>query len=339
MQFAELTSTSRRIGATRARLEKTALLAGLLRRLAPDEIVPAVVVPLGAAAPGADRTGSRGGARGDARGRVRCRAVAHDRRRGRGVHEDRRRLGGGLDGRAPAPGSARCWRGRRREERDILVRLMLGELRQGALEGLMAEALANAAGDPAGGGPARRDARGRPRRRRARGADRRTRGPRAFPVSRCSVLSSRCSPSRPTASTTRWGGSARPRFEYKLDGARVQVHRSDDEVRVFTRGLNDVTAAVPELVEAVRALPARELILDGEVLALRPDGAPHPFQTTMRRFGRKLDVDALRGELPLTPFFFDVLRRRRHRPASMRRRASARARSRDRARTRRCRAW
>jgi DNA ligase-1 len=60
-------------------------------------------------------------------------------------------------------------------------------------------------------------------------------------------------------------------------------------------------------VEAAAALPARELVLDGEVLALRPDGTPHPFQVTMRRFGRKLDVQQMRGELPLTPFFFDCL--------------------------------
>src|SRR5262249_3060617 len=85
-------------------------------------------------------------------------------------------------------------------------------------------------------------------------------------------------------------------FEHKLDGARVQVHKSDNEVRVFTRLLNDVTPAVPELVERVRALPARELVLDGEALALRADGRPHPFQTTMRRFGRRLDVAALRAE-------------------------------------------
>jgi len=79
-------------------------------------------------------------------------------------------------------------------------------------------------------------------------------------------------------------------------------------VRVFTRGLNEVTAAVPELVEVVGALPARELILDGEVLALRPDGTPHTFQTTMRRFGRKLDVEEIRKDLPLTPYFFDLIR-------------------------------
>jgi len=98
-------------------------------------------------------------------------------------------------------------------------------------------------------------------------------------------------------------------LEYKLDGARVQVHKRDEEVRVYSRRLNDVTVAVPELVESVRPMPARELILDGEVIALRPDGAPHPFQMMMRRFGRRLEVDALRRELPLTPFFFDVLHR------------------------------
>ena len=92
------------------------------------------------------------------------------------------------------------------------------------------------------------------------------------------------------------------------------MHKSGDEIRVFTRNLRDVTAAVPEVVEAVRAIPARELILDGEAIALRPDGAPQPFQITMRRFGRKLDVDRLRESLPLAPFFFDLpLRRRRRR--------------------------
>src|SRR6185369_13098459 len=99
----------------------------------------------------------------------------------------------------------------------------------------------------------------------------------------------------------------RAAFEFKLDGARIQVHKGGAEVKVFSRRLNDVTAAVPEVVEAVRALPSRELILDGEVIALRSDGAPHAFQTTMSRFGRRLEVDQQRGEVPLTPFFFDLL--------------------------------
>jgi DNA ligase-1 len=95
--------------------------------------------------------------------------------------------------------------------------------------------------------------------------------------------------------------------EWKLDGARIQVHRRDDQVAVYTRNLNDVTARVPEVVDAVRSMPARELILDGEVIALAPSGRPRSFQDTMRRFGRRLDIDTLRAELPLTAFFFDIL--------------------------------
>jgi DNA ligase-1 len=76
---------------------------------------------------------------------------------------------------------------------------------------------------------------------------------------------------------------------------------------VFSRALRPVTPAVPEVVEAVRAIPASSLILDGEVIALKPDGTPRAFQDTMRRFGRRLEVETLRAELPLTPVFFDLL--------------------------------
>ena len=96
-------------------------------------------------------------------------------------------------------------------------------------------------------------------------------------------------------------------LEWKLDGARIQAHKSGDDVRVFSRNLRDVTSAVPEVVEAMRALDVHDLIVDGEVIALRPDQSPHPFQVTMQRFGRKLDVDRLRAEIPLTPFLFDCL--------------------------------
>jgi len=97
-------------------------------------------------------------------------------------------------------------------------------------------------------------------------------------------------------------------LEWKLDGARIQVHKGRERVAIYTRSLNDVTAAVPEVVEAVRQLPAAELILDGEVIALDRDSRPLPFQITMRRFGRKLDVASLQAELPVVPFFFDILR-------------------------------
>jgi len=96
-------------------------------------------------------------------------------------------------------------------------------------------------------------------------------------------------------------------LELKLDGARIQAHKAEGEVRIFSRSLQDVTGTLPELVELVRALPAREIVLDGEAIALRKDGSPLPFQTTMRRFGRRLDVEAMRAELPLTGFFFDCI--------------------------------
>jgi DNA ligase-1 len=98
-------------------------------------------------------------------------------------------------------------------------------------------------------------------------------------------------------------------FEYKLDGARIQVHKSGNEVRVYSRRLNEVTEAVPEVVDVMRMLPARELVLDGEVIALQSNGKPHDFQTTMKRFGRRLNIEQLRRELPLHAFFFDCLYR------------------------------
>jgi len=97
-------------------------------------------------------------------------------------------------------------------------------------------------------------------------------------------------------------------FEWKMDGARIQVHKRGDDVRLYTRTLNDVTAAVPELVDLVRRFPAPAVILDGEAIAFDTTGRPHPFQVTMRRFGRRLNVAAVRDRLPIQAFFFDCLR-------------------------------
>jgi DNA ligase-1 len=93
----------------------------------------------------------------------------------------------------------------------------------------------------------------------------------------------------------------------KLDGIRVQVHRVGDDVRVYTRSLDDVTERLPEVVEAVGALPHDVLVLDGEVIALRPDGRPRPFQETASRTGSSVDVSELRARTPLTAYFFDLL--------------------------------
>jgi DNA ligase-1 len=97
-------------------------------------------------------------------------------------------------------------------------------------------------------------------------------------------------------------------FEWKMDGARIQAHKAGDDVRIYTRGLNEVGAAIPEIVEAVQRLPVQTAVLDGEAIAFDASGRPHPFQITMRRFGRKLNVAALRQELPIGAFFFDCLR-------------------------------
>ena len=96
-------------------------------------------------------------------------------------------------------------------------------------------------------------------------------------------------------------------FEAKLDGARVQIHRSGDAVSVYTRSLDDITARLPEVVDATLALPVTTLIADAEAIALRPDGRPHRFQVTASRFGRTADVEGARATQPLSVFFFDLL--------------------------------
>ena len=194
------------------------------------------------------------------------------------------------------------------DEQDFLIRLLFGELRQGALEGVLLEAVARAGkASPAAV------------RRAVMMAGE------LAPVARVLLVEGERGlsrflvqifrPVRPMLAQPASGidealadlEGDQVALEWKLDGARIQVHKSGDEIKVFSRNLREVTSAVPEVVEAARSLPANELILDGEVIALRPDGTPHTFQQTMQRFGRKLDVDRLRAELPLTPFFFDCL--------------------------------
>ncbi len=92
--------------------------------------------------------------------------------------------------------------------------------------------------------------------------------------------------------------------EWKLDGARIQVHRRGDDVRVFTRNLNDVTERLPEVVSAVRQFPADAFVLDGETIGVDDAARPHRFQDTMSRFGRD---DATTHTMVMSGFFFDVL--------------------------------
>jgi DNA ligase-1 len=192
-------------------------------------------------------------------------------------------------------------------EQTFLRRLLGGELRQGALIGLMADAVAKAA-----------DVRPPEVRRAAMLSGN-------LPAVAAEVLSGGSPaldqftlevgrPVGPMLAQTatgvadaleKLGGTAI--FEAKLDGGRVQIHRAGDTVSVYTRSLDDITARLPEVVDATLALPVTTLIADAEAIALRPDGRPHRFQITASRFGRTADVDGARATQPLSTFFFDLL--------------------------------
>ncbi len=304
MALSDLVVASNAVAGTRGRLEKIATLAALLKTAAPEDVRIAVSFLSGALLQGRIGVGwSAVSAMRDvppaAEPSLDLRHVheAFDevaRVKGAGATEQRVRLLTGLFSRAT------------QVEQEFLVRLLSGELRQGALEGVLAEAVAKASG--ATGDAVRQaammcgDLGEVAHTALLEGAD---------ALSRYSIQMFRpvepmlASPAESVDDALESFGEAA--FEIKLDGARIQVHKAGDDVRVFSRALRDVTAAVPEVVEAVRGLPAQEIILDGEVLALQPNGAPLPFQETMRRFGRRLDVEGSRNELPLTPFFFDCL--------------------------------
>ena len=303
MRLLELVEASAAVARTSSRLEKVATLTDLLRRLTPDEVPVAIAFLSGVPRQGRIGIGAsllRRAARPPRPEAVldlltvdeTFRAIAGAT--GAGSTSGRERLLAGLFGAATLA------------EQDFLTRLIFGELRQGALEGVLIEAVGRAAATP--GLAVRRaammtgDLGTVAREALAEGAA----GLERFSVTLMRPVDPMLADSADTveAALLRLRRAA---FEWKLDGARIQTHKNGDEVRVFSRNLRDVTAAVPEVVRAVRELPARSLILDGEVIALRPDRTPHPFQVTMRRFGRRLEVERLKGEIPLTPFFFDCL--------------------------------
>ncbi len=304
MKLHDLVVTSRSVASTSARKEKIVLLVDLLRGLAPDEIAVAVAFLAGELIEGRIGVGPallRAVAPGSpaAEPTLSVGDVANCFQRvasvfGSGSTATRGRLLNELLSRATA------------EEQGFLTRLILGELRQGALEGVMVEAIARAAKLPS-----------RSVRRALMLSGRLPEVARAALIEGTSGLA-RFSiqlfrPIQPMLAETAdevaevLGRFDRAALEYKLDGARVQVHRSGTDIHVYTRRLNDVTEAVPELVEQVGVLPVREIVLDGEALALKEGGRPQPFQQTMRRFGRRLEVEKMREELPLSAFFFDVL--------------------------------
>ncbi|WKG05476.1 ATP-dependent DNA ligase [Mycolicibacterium sp. HK-90] len=188
-------------------------------------------------------------------------------------------------------------------EQAFLRRLLSGELRQGALIGVMADAVARASGIPAA----------EVRRAAMLAGDLPVVAAAALTDGRSALAEFGLQVGRPVgpmlAQTATGVGDALERLggtailEAKLDGARVQIHRRGADVSVYTRSLDDVTHRLPEVVEATLALAATDLIADAEAIALRPDGRPQPFQVTAARFGRK----SPNGLEPLSVFFFDLL--------------------------------
>jgi DNA ligase-1 len=297
MHLSELASASQKVAATRSRLEKRAAIAECLRRADKDEVSLVVSYLAGNLPQGRIGLGY-GAIRGfDAGPRAASPLLTlHDvdaafgriaATRGKGSQAARQEELAELFARATT------------DERDFLIRLILGELRQGALEGVLADAIADAAQIDVA-----------EVRRAVMLAGELPKVAELALSEGCAGLAQfRLTPLSPIQpmlaqpagdmdeAIESLGEAA---LEYKLDGARVQIHKVESEVKIFSRNLNDVTESLPDIVRAVQSCPARSTILDGEVIALRADGRPQPFQVTMSRFGRKSNVVAMTERLPLT---------------------------------------
>ncbi len=308
MNLSDIVNTSTVVASTSSRGKKVELLADVLRRLASNEIAIAIgfltgwprqgKLGIGWATLDAARPPNAAEEATLTVAEVDQTFTALKSVKGSNSAAQRRRLLGDVMARATLA------------EQQFLFALGVGEVRQGALEGVMTEAVARAANLPGD--------RVRPAAMLAGdlGAVAEAvliegeAGLAHWSLQLFRPVQAMLADSAPNVAEAlkEFGDGVAAALEWKLDGARIQVHKLGDRVAVYTRSLNDVTRAVPEVVEAVRAFPADELILDGEVIALDAAERPLPFQVTMRRFGRRLDVDALRGQLPVAPFFFDILR-------------------------------
>jgi DNA ligase-1 len=299
MLLHELVATTEAVAATSSRLAKIDALANLLSRLESDEIAPAIGFLTAKPRQGRIGVGWRGLAALDDDHafdpsltvlEVDAALEALSAASGAGSAAARRSDLSALAGRAtPA-------------EWDFLSRVIMGELRTGALEGVLLDAVARASGQPA---PMVRRAAmlsgdlGETARIALTGAEGELAGV-GLQVGRpVSPMLASTSGSVADAVATI---AAEASVEFKLDGARIQVHRRGDDVHVFTRNLADITHRVPEIVSAVRSLPVEAVILDGETLSLDADGGPRPFQDTMARFGSETVSATV-----LRPWFFDVL--------------------------------
>ena len=284
MLLSSLVSTSSQVAATSGRLAKITLLADLLKQAGPDEIALAIAYLSGTIRQSKVGVGwatlQKAKTHGGTSARLQLRDVDETLERisttaGKGSATEKQRLLSDLFSRATAV------------EQDFLFRLLTGELRQGALEGIMVEAVAKARDLPAS------DVRRATMLAGNLGA-----------VASGDVASFKVElfrPIKPMLAKTATDvdealaelGPAS--FEYKLDGIRIQVHKRGAEVRVYSRTLNDITGEVPQVVASVKGLKVGEVILDGEAIVLSADGRPLRFQETMKGLGSAV------------PFFFDIL--------------------------------
>ncbi len=297
--FVELADCSAKVASTTKRNEKIALIADVLRRLAPREVEAAVAflvgdTPLGRVGVGwATISDVRSEPAEDPTLGVLDVAATFEQlaaTSGQGSSGERRRIVRGLLERATET------------EQRLVFGIVGGELRQGALDGVMAAAVARAA-----------DVAPRDVQRAAMMAGSLAVAARAALDGGAPALAAiELSPLRPvqpmlaspaTDVAAAIDAVGEASVEWKLDGARIQAHRSGGDVRLFTRNLNDVTDRLGGVVDLVRSLPGGDLVLDGEVLGVLDDGMPRRFQDTMGDFGAEAPG---RGS-GLAPFFFDVL--------------------------------
>lgn len=299
MLLAEVVSTSEAVASTRARSAKVTALAELLQQLASEEVEPAV-----AFLAGQPRQGKIGIGWATVRAidtpsaavpslellELDAAVTALLLLTGPGSATSRRQVLAELLGRATAV------------EADFIRRLVVGELRQGALEGVMTDAVARACGIPL------------PRVRRAVMLTGDLAGVAAVAlvdgVAGLSAVGLEVlRPVLPMLASTSPDVAAaladlgRCSVECKFDGARIQAHRRGEEVRLYTRNLNDVTARLPGVVAVLRGLDVDSVVLDGEVLGVGDEG-PEAFQETMSSFGRRTSSP---GRAVLGVWFFDCL--------------------------------
>jgi DNA ligase-1 len=291
MLFHDLAVASQSVAATTKRNEKVAILAEVLARLDPAEIIAGTAYLTGTTPSG--KIGIGWATLAEVRPEPVPTAVLSIAEvdatlgqvaasSGEGVAAARRALLGGLFGAMT------------RVEQGFVRGILGGELRQGALDGVMATAIAAAAGVPV-----------RSVRRAAMMAgDLNVASSAALSVGREGLDAIDLEPMRPVqpmlASPSRDVTSAvesmgRVQVDWKLDGVRVQAHRVGDVVRLFTRNLNDITERLPHVVDTVRGFAGGDLVLDGEAMGIMDDGSPHRFQDSMKR------------STGLEAFFFDVL--------------------------------